>query len=264
MQRGSKCDLAKELMDKWQSHWSTRHSLHVWDKLDLSRSQFETLRHLLSFIYDPAKDAFVPIKVWEDPDDPRSSVVACALASRWKREALYNEIADESGIIVSAATGRCERDSEKLINAMYSNFQGAMRSDFSAHRPAQPFFYCDGTGGSLGKGIGHAEIGSADFSGTVKQSRATLSPLALYEGTDHAEDQRSNMPIAAASYNKAIKKGSIDREDGTSIPSRPGASGDLQAIKAYAAQEERSHSPWCRDCIETQHAYGDDDFEVSD
>ena len=111
----------------------------------------------------------------------------------------------------------------------------------------------------------HAENGSAEFDGSVNQSRATLSPLSLSEGTDHAPDIRENMPVAAGSYNRLIHKGTIDRADGTRIPSRPCASGDLQAIKAAAAQEERTHSPWCMDCHESperQHAYGTANFRV--
>ena len=139
--------LRKELicgaLDKWQLHWSARHALHVWDKLDLSRSQFETLRHLLSLIYDPVTGKYMPIKVWEDPDDPKSCVVACQLAPRKPREALYHQLADDCGILVSPVTGRCERDSVKLVDAMYSDFKDAMRSDFTEERPAQLFFYLD-------------------------------------------------------------------------------------------------------------------------
>eukprot|EP00965_Chrysotila_dentata_P012979 428744-Pleurochrysis_carterae.AAC.1 len=69
---------------------------------------------------------------------------------------------------------------------MYSNFAGAMRSNFSANRPVQPVLYLEATGASLGRGVTHCEIGSADFTGTTKQSRATLAPLAQYEGSDKA------------------------------------------------------------------------------
>ena len=82
-------------------------------------------------------------------------VLACTLAPRVPREKLYHQLADEAGIVVSSATGRCERDAVKLAQALYSNFADAMRDDFSSDRPAQPFLYVDGTGGSLGKGIAH-------------------------------------------------------------------------------------------------------------
>ena len=238
-----RCAIVQEAMDKWQLHWSARHALHVWDKLDLSRSQFDNLRYLLSFIFNPQTSKYEPIKVWEDPDDPKSFVVSAQLASRWPRERLYHEICDAAGIIVSSQTGRCERDAVKLVSDMYSNFQCAMRDEFTLDRPAQPFLYVDGTGGSLGKGIGHAELGSADFANGVKQSRATLSPLALFEGNGHAESLRENMPLVAKSYNTLIKTEVIERHDGSKIPCRAGAAADMQAVKALAAQQERSHSP---------------------
>eukprot|EP00965_Chrysotila_dentata_P159537 5270466-Pleurochrysis_carterae.AAC.1 len=65
---------------------------------------------------------------------------------------------------------------------MYHNFRGAMRSNFNAKRPAQPVLYLDATGASLGRGVAHCEIGSADYTGSTKQSRAAPAPLAQYEG----------------------------------------------------------------------------------
>ena len=43
---------------------------------------------------------------------------------------------------------RCEKDAGKLVSDMYSNFQNAMRDEFTLDRPAQPFLYVNGTGGS--------------------------------------------------------------------------------------------------------------------
>eukprot|EP00965_Chrysotila_dentata_P101842 3361978-Pleurochrysis_carterae.AAC.1 len=54
--------VAKEVINAQQSHWSARLAVHLWDRLELSRSQCETLRHLLSFVYDPDSDSYVPIK----------------------------------------------------------------------------------------------------------------------------------------------------------------------------------------------------------
>ena len=96
-----KARFVQEAISKWQLHWSTRHSLHIWDKLDLSRSQFENLRHLLSFVYDPATDRYEPIAVCGDPNDPKTCVLACKLAPRVKREALYNELAEAADGVAS-------------------------------------------------------------------------------------------------------------------------------------------------------------------
>eukprot|EP00965_Chrysotila_dentata_P121129 4006069-Pleurochrysis_carterae.AAC.1 len=80
-----------------------------------------------------------------------------------------------------------------------------MRSNFTAERPAQPVLYLDATGASLGRGVTHCEIGSADFTGTTKQSRATLAPLAQYEGSDKAVPLREHLDISLPSYNRLIR-----------------------------------------------------------
>ena len=53
--------VAKGVVDKSQDHWTARHAVHVWDRLELSRSQMETLRHLLSFVYNAATNSYEPI-----------------------------------------------------------------------------------------------------------------------------------------------------------------------------------------------------------
>lgn len=249
--------LVQEAMDAIQVHWSARHALQLWDKLELSRSQFDTLRHILSFVYDPDTDKYDSIIVWQDTNDSNCYVRCPCLAGRYSREKLYHRLAADAGILVGA-NGRCERDAVTLASRMYSNFSEAMRKDFTEERPAQPFLYVDGTGSSLGKGVSHAELGSADFDGTCKQSRSTLSPLSLAEGSDHAGPLRENMPFVASTFNKLIATGSIEREDGSIIPCRACACSDMQAVKALLAQQERSHSPWCK-CLShgNQHKYGE-------
>ena len=48
-------------------HWTARCSVHIWDRLGLSRRDMDTLRHLLSYVYDPLSDNYVPIKVRAPP-----------------------------------------------------------------------------------------------------------------------------------------------------------------------------------------------------
>eukprot|EP00965_Chrysotila_dentata_P094098 3110295-Pleurochrysis_carterae.AAC.1 len=55
--------LASEAVKSVQEHWSTRFAVHIWDRLDLGRRQFDTLRYLPSFIYDAESGTYVPIKV---------------------------------------------------------------------------------------------------------------------------------------------------------------------------------------------------------
>ena len=256
--------LATEVMANLQEHWSARHAVHVWDRLHLSRRQFDTLRHLLSFVYDPVKDKYEPIKVYEDPQKPGSFVAAARLACRQEREKCFNEMADTCDIVVGA-DGHCERDARKLAALMYNDFSEAMRSDYSPDRPAQPLLFGDGTGGSLGKGVCHAELGSADFTGDCKQSRSTLSPLSQHEGNDHADDLRENMTVAFSTFNQLSADGKLLVGDRT-IPCRPSITADMQGVKSIAGQSLVCQSVWCkcRAGSEAHHDYGEDGENFED
>eukprot|EP00965_Chrysotila_dentata_P110706 3657832-Pleurochrysis_carterae.AAC.5 len=60
-------------------------------------------------------------------------------------------MAGEANTIVGPG-GYCQRESVALVRDMYSDFAGAMRSNFTSQRPAQPVLYLDATGASLGRG----------------------------------------------------------------------------------------------------------------
>ena len=176
--------IARAAVDNIQSHWSALHAVHVWDQLELSHRQMDTLSHLLSDVYHPGKDKYAPILAWQNPFNPKDYLITPRLANKHKRERCYQTIAEEMGIVVGD-DGRCERDAGKLASALYTKYARALRSNFTAERPAQPVLFLDGTGGSLGKGICHGEIGCADFKkvgdSDTKQSRSTLQPLFLYQ-----------------------------------------------------------------------------------
>ena len=205
----------------------------------------EVLRHLLSFIYDADTDTYDPICAWINPYDPDDVVLTASLVGRYRREKLYHQLVDDCEITVGE-NGRCERDAVKLASALYSNFRQALRSVYSTERPARPILFFDGTGGSLGKGISHAEIGSADFVGDCMQSRDTLSPLALYQGNDHALPLRMNLSLAIKTFNILSQQGFIARDDGVHLPCEPIVVGDMQGIKCVMGMSERCHSVWCK------------------
>eukprot|EP00965_Chrysotila_dentata_P046332 1539954-Pleurochrysis_carterae.AAC.1 len=119
----------------------------------------------------------------------------------WKRE--FESVAGECNIVVDK-NGHCQRDALLLVDQMYERFSSAMRDNFSAERPAMPVLYLDATGSSLGRGITHVEVGSADFTGEAKQSRSTLCPLALYEGSDKPVPLRQHLDIVLPSWNKLL------------------------------------------------------------
>jgi hypothetical protein len=197
--------IVKGAVNKTSAHWTARHAVHVWDRLERSRSQMETLRHLLSYVYDSAANTYVPIKAWTNPNDDDDFVLTATLAGRWAREKEFDRLASKMNIVVGA-NGRCERDAIECTSLLYSNFVEALRRNYSTDRPAQPILFLDGTGGALGRGICHGEMGCADFvavgDADTKQSRATLAPLFLYEGNDHAGPLRANLDLAISSYNK--------------------------------------------------------------
>ena len=255
-------EIAQETLDAVAEHWTARHAVHVWDRLDLSDSKMETLRHLLSFVYDHQADTYSPIKIWVNPHDEDDYLVMTKLASRPARKKEFNSIADECSIVV-AADGHCQRDAVAMVDQMYTRFSGAMRTNFSAERPAQPVLFLDATGASLGRGITHVESGSADFAGNAKQSRSTLCPLALYEGSDKAVPLREHLDLVLPSWNRLIAKGTITR-NGASIPAQPITSADMQGTKALYGQSSTSQPTWCkcRKGPDQQHKYPKE--EVSD
>eukprot|EP00966_Prymnesium_polylepis_P310092 7164765-Prymnesium_polylepis.1 len=156
--------VVRRVLSKTQDHWTPRHAVHVWDRLELSRSQMETLNHLLTDTFNASIDAYEPIKAWVNPYDETDFLCISRLASRRQREKEYNLIASAMNISVNAK-GRCERDAIVLVSKLYSEYAAALRSDFTVERPAQPVLFLDGTGGSLGRGVSHGEIGCADFKG---------------------------------------------------------------------------------------------------
>ena len=242
----------------FQDRWSPRLMVHLWDRLDLSRTGCELLRHVLSFRYAPDRDHYDKLKVWTNPHDENDSIDFPCLPGRTEREREYNALAETCGICVSD-TGNCQRDASTAASDLYSNYKSALRKIFTRLRPAMPLFMFDGTGQSLGRGLCHAELGSADFAANdCMQSRSTLQPLQAAEGDDHAISIRDSMLLTTQSYNKLIKAAEIELHDGTAIPAKPIATADMKAVKALTATaEDSTHSVWCK-CLAhegRQHRY---------
>ena len=250
-------------VDVMSLRWSARMSLHIWDRLELSRARMDDLRHLLSFVYDALSDSYERIILWQNEHDPSDFIAMPPLVGRDGRERLFGRLAAEGEITVGE-NGRCERDARRCVSLLYSRFSRAIRSDFTRERPARPILFFDGTGGSLGKGICHAEVGSADFDGDVKQSRQTLEPLAMYTGNDHALPLRQNLEFSVGSFNQLSADGQIERADGECIPCEPIKVGDMQGIKCVMGMAESCHSVWCKcrarggfEGEGSQHMYGE-------
>ena len=221
--------LAQEAVKNIHAHWGARLAVHLWDRLDLSRSEYDTLRHLLSYVYDPKANSYNKIVVWQNPEDPSDFVAMAALAGRNLREAEYQRIVDGADIVVSQK-GSCSRSASKAASELYSNYELALRKCYTVKRPAMPVLVVDGTGQSLNKALTHCELGSADFTGDCKQSRKTLQPLAAYADNDHTMPLREHLAMVARTYNELIKDAVIAKLDGTTIPARPICSADMQGV----------------------------------
>eukprot|EP00966_Prymnesium_polylepis_P077862 1804917-Prymnesium_polylepis.1 len=96
----------------------------------------ESLRHLLSFIYNPKSGKYVPIKVWENEKHPSDFILAATIAGRHSREKKYAEIAKEMNT-VAGPSGRCERNAVECTSLLYSKYSKALRPQYTFDRPAQ-------------------------------------------------------------------------------------------------------------------------------
>ena len=200
-------------LNKIQEHWTPRHAVHVWDRLELSRSQMETLSHLLSDVFNAIEDKYKPILAWTNEYDKTDFLSVPRLAARWSREREYRKIADAMNIQVNAS-GRCERDVLVLVSKLYSQYAGALRTDFSDDRPAQPVLFLDGTGGSIGRGVSHGEMGCADFKAVGE------TPTASSRGRRSSRSSRTRAPTTRVTSVRT----SSSRSSRTTSLSRPGPS----------------------------------------
>ena len=78
----------EETISKIQERWSPRLAVLLMSDLQLSRSQFEALRHYLSFEYDVDDDVYNKLQLYINPFNEREKVAYPTLAPRcqWEPE----------------------------------------------------------------------------------------------------------------------------------------------------------------------------------
>ena len=133
-----KC-IVRRTIDTISARWSARMSVHIWDRLMLSRARMDDLRHLLSFVYQPAGNTYVQLQAWVNPYDPADFEEFPCIVGRAGRERLFAELAEKCEIVVGE-NGRCERDARRCASQMYSRYAQAMSNEvyFLAHAPRPP------------------------------------------------------------------------------------------------------------------------------
>lgn len=77
-------------MNVLSTHWSARHALMVQFEVHASRSEYDALRHLLSFLYNHDRDRYERLIIWRNPFNPSDVIQAPAIAARPMYEAERN------------------------------------------------------------------------------------------------------------------------------------------------------------------------------
>ena len=90
----------EETIAKIQERWSPRLAVLLMSDLQLSRSQFEALRHYLSFEYDVNDDVYHKLLLYVNPFNAREKVAWPSLAPRYQwepeRDAIFGKCGAES------------------------------------------------------------------------------------------------------------------------------------------------------------------------
>lgn len=89
-----KCVIADALR-AIQEHWTARHAIMLQSEVHTSRSEYDALRHLLSFTYDCQSDMYKKVRVWTNPFNDSDHLFAPCIASRYsflkEREIVYGD-----------------------------------------------------------------------------------------------------------------------------------------------------------------------------
>lgn len=116
-----------------QNHWSSRHSIVLQAEVHTSRSEYDSLRHLLSFTYDTQHDMYKKVRVWTNPFNEADQLLAPTIASRYsyikEREAIYGEcFAQASHDGLFCGLGNLEASIAKQVEHYWDALEHGVRS----------------------------------------------------------------------------------------------------------------------------------------
>ena len=233
-----------------QDHWSARMAVILMAEVHTSRSEFDTLRHLLSFIYDRDQDTYGRIKAWINPHNERDFLYVPVLTARGPREAERAKIYGQCGATASAdGLYAGVNDLEAAAVSMVEHYWEALNPAVQAGETALMLVLTgDATGGWRGDAVTHGELGIGSWAKGKAQSKLTLLPLFLMEGDDGAVNLRNRCGEVAKSYNALKKKGSLTVTiDGrkVTLPVKLRAAADFQFFKAVMNMSKYTSAIWC-------------------
>ena len=239
-----------------QDRWAPRLAVLIMSDLQLSRSQFDALRHYLSFTYDVDDDVYRALKLYVNPHKPNDVVHMAKLASRYPREAEQDQLFGLCGV-ESSDDGMVSyiKDQRGAISSMVADRWESVSSDVKeGQRPLLLCAFGDATGGWRGSSITHFELGvgswDSEADAQIKQgSKATLLPVALGEGDDGAENLRLRFEKLTDGFNDlasgAPLKVNLLSGPPRDVPTEFTFCGDFQIIKAILGMSKYTSAIWC-------------------
>ena len=161
-----------------QDHWSARLSVILMSEVHTSRSEYDTLRHLLSFIYYHDHDLYKRIVVWTNPADERDTIKAPSLASRYATEKERAIIYGQCGAEASDDGFFCGvKDLEAGMGGLVEHYWDALDPEVQQGRlDLQLVLIGDATGGWRGDSITHGEMGIGSFAKGKARRSSPPSP----------------------------------------------------------------------------------------
>lgn len=215
-----------------------------------SRSEYDGLRHLLSYTYNRGNDAYERIKVWQNPWTKADSLFAPTLAARGPRERARELIFSQCGAAASEDGLYCGvtqfvRQATEYVEHYWQAIDPAVHDGST---PLLLVLTGDATGGWRGDAVTHGELGIGSWVRGKAQSRLTLLPLFLMEGDDSAENLRNKLAKVADAYNTLKSRGTLTvtvQGNAREVKVKLLVAADFQFFKAAMGMSKYTSAVWC-------------------
>ena len=239
-------------VDKIQTRWSKRLSVLLMSDLQLSREQYEALRHYLSDQYDADDDSYTQLRVFESPFNNRLYVLFPKLVARtqWEpeRDALFGLCGVESSADGMVSYVKDHRTA--MAQMVADHWDGISSTVKEGRRKMLIAGFGDATGGWRGSSITHFELGICSWEDEdIKQcSKSNLLPAALGEGDDGAENLRTRFQPVADGFDALASGSPLDvplPSGRREVPVDFTFCGDFQIHKAILGMSKYTSAIWC-------------------
>lgn len=233
-----------------QGHWGARHAVILMQEVHTSRSEFDALRHLLSYTYDREDDVYRKLCVWRNPWNMNDVVLAPTLTARAPRETerqlIYSRCggsACEDGLFCGVVA--FEAQVAEYVAHYWTAIDTAVQN---GDIPLMLVLTGDATGGWRGDAVTHGEFGIGSWAKGKAQSRLTLLPIFLMEGDDSAENLRNKITPIAERYNQLKQRGTLNitiNGKDQQVAVKLLVAADFQFFKAAMGMSKYTSAVWC-------------------